>query len=103
MGSAGLHHFAIRLPNRLALAQTVLRLLRAGHPLLGATDHGVNLAVYSSDLDGNGVELMVDRPSDEWPRSASGAIAMRVDPLDLHALVVEALAKPAGATDPGAP
>ena len=90
-GSAGLHHFAIRLPDKLALAHAIVRLVRAGHPLLGATDHGVNLAVYSRDPDGNGIELMVDRPSDEWPRSADGGIAMRVDPLDLQALVVEAL------------
>jgi catechol 2,3-dioxygenase len=70
----------------------VVRLVRAGHPLPGATDHGVNLAVYSRDPDGNGIELMVDRPSDEWPVSADGGIAMRVDPLDLEALVVETLA-----------
>jgi catechol-2,3-dioxygenase len=37
---------------------------------------------------------MLDRPRDEWPRSAEGAIAMRVDPLDLRALVLEALAPP---------
>jgi catechol 2,3-dioxygenase len=95
-GSAGLHHFAIRLPDRIALARAVVRLVRAGHALLGATDHGVNLAVYSSDPDGNGIELMVDRPSDQWPRSADGAIAMRVDPLDVQALIVEALTESAG-------
>ncbi len=93
-GSAGLHHFAIRVPDRIALAQAVVRLVRAGHPLLGATDHGVNLAVYSRDPDGNGIELTLDKPSDEWPRSAEDVIAMRVDPLDLQALVLEALAAP---------
>lgn len=90
-GSAGLHHFALRLPDEPALAHAVARLVRAGHPLLGATDHGVNLAVYLRDPDGNGIELMVDRPRDAWPRSADGAIAMRVDPLDLRALVLRAL------------
>src|SRR4051794_9529708 len=84
-GSAGLHHFALRLPDEIALAQAVVRMVGAGHPLLGATDHGVNLAVYSRDPDGNGIELMLDRQPDEWPRSADGAIAMRVDPLDLQA------------------
>jgi catechol 2,3-dioxygenase len=63
--------------------------VQAGHELLGATDHGVNLAVYLRDPDGNGLELMVDRPSAEWPRDADGAIAMRVDPLDLRTLVTE--------------
>jgi len=69
----------------------VARLLRAGHPLLGATDHGVNLAVYLRDPDGNGLELMVDRPSASWPRSPDGSIAMRVAQLDLRALVTETL------------
>ena len=79
------------LPDEVALAEAVVRLVRAGHPLLGATDHGVNLAVYSRDPDGNGIELMLDRPSDQWPRSTEGAIAMRVDPLNLEALVLDAL------------
>jgi catechol 2,3-dioxygenase len=51
----------------------------------------VNLAVYLRDPDDNGVELMVDRPSTKWPRAADGAIAMGVDPLDLRALLADAL------------
>jgi catechol 2,3-dioxygenase len=89
--SAGLHHFALRLPDLTALAEVVARLIRADHPLLGATDHGVNLAVYLRDPDGNGLELMVDRPSADWPRSPDGSIAMTVAPVDLQSLVVEAL------------
>ena len=61
----------------------MVRVLQAGHELAGATDHGVNLAVYLLDPDGNGVELMVDRPQEEWPGGPKGQIAMRVDPLDL--------------------
>jgi catechol 2,3-dioxygenase len=91
--AAGLHHFGLRLPDAAALAEVVVRLLRAGHELCGATDHGVNLAVYLRDPDGNGVELMVDRPSEQWPRAADGSIAMRVDPLDLRALVTESLSR----------
>jgi catechol 2,3-dioxygenase len=89
--AAGLHHLGLRLPDAAALAEVVVRLLRAGHELWGATDHGVNLAVYLRDPDGNGVELMVDRPSEQWPRAPDGSIAMRVDPLDLVALVTESL------------
>jgi catechol 2,3-dioxygenase len=87
--SAGLHHFALRLPDARALADVVVRLVRGGHELLGATDHGVNLAVYLRDPDGNGLELMLDRPEEAWPRRADGSIAMRVDPFDLRALVLE--------------
>ena len=97
--SAGLHHFALRLPDRVALAEVVARLLRAGHPLLGATDHGVNLAVYLRDPDGNGLELMVDRPSADWPRSPDGSIAMTVAPLDLRGLVTETLEGHVGVND----
>jgi catechol 2,3-dioxygenase len=89
--AAGLHHFAIRVPDAHALAEVVVRILRAGHAVLGATDHGVNLAVYLRDPDGNGLELMVDRPSTEWPRGAGGEIAMRVDPLDLSSLLDDQL------------
>jgi catechol 2,3-dioxygenase len=73
----------------------VARLVRGGHELLGATDHGVNLAVYLRDPDGNGLELMLDRPAEAWPRGADGSIAMRVDPFDLRALVLEEL-EPSG-------
>jgi catechol 2,3-dioxygenase len=89
--AAGLHHFALRLPDATALAAVVVRILRAGHELLGATDHGVNLAVYLRDPDGNGLELMLDRPSADWPRDSEGGIAMRVDPLDLRSLVAASL------------
>jgi catechol 2,3-dioxygenase len=89
--SAGLHHFAVRLPDALALAEVVVRIVRSSHEILGATDHGVNLAVYLRDPDGNGLELMVDRPPAEWPRGSGGQIAMRVDPLDLRALVEDSL------------
>jgi catechol 2,3-dioxygenase len=90
-GAAGLHHFALRLPDRQALAEVVVRIIRSGHELMGATDHGVNLAVYLRDPDGNGLELMVDRPRSEWPRHPNGDLAMRVAPLDLNALVLDAL------------
>ena len=90
--TAGLHHFALRFTDRRALAEVVVGIVRAGHPLTGATDHGVNLAVYLRDPDGNGLELMVDRPPDDWPRGSDGGIAMRVDPLDLTGLIAEELA-----------
>jgi len=66
--------------------------VRAGHELLGATDHGVNLAVYLTDPDGNGLELMLDRPAAEWPRNPDGSIAMTVAPFDVQALLADAFA-----------
>ena len=65
-GHTGLHHFAVLYPDRRELARAVGRLLEHGHPIDGAQDHGVSVAVYLSDPDGNGIELCYDRPRQEW-------------------------------------
>jgi catechol 2,3-dioxygenase len=89
-GSTGLYHVAIRYPDRAALADALRRLLAAGVPLDGASDHGVSEALYLRDPDGNGVELYRDRPEEEWPRRDDGTLAMTLDPLDVGALLAEA-------------
>ena len=89
-GTTGLYHFAILFPDRRALAAAVRRVLDHGISLEGAADHGVSEAVYLRDPDGNGVELYRDRPPDEWPRAASGELAMHTKPLDLEKLLQEA-------------
>jgi catechol 2,3-dioxygenase len=61
-GHTGLYHSAFLFPNRKALAQVLKRLVAAGYPLTGASDHGVSEALYLDDPDGNGVELYRDRP-----------------------------------------
>jgi catechol 2,3-dioxygenase len=55
-------------------------------PIRQATDHGTHEAVYTADPDGNGVELMWDRPPHEWPRDEDGHLAGGGDDLDLDAL-----------------
>lgn len=88
-GSTGLYHIAIAYPARAELADALRRVLRVGIPLEGASDHGVSLAIYLRDPDGNGVELYWDRPREEWPRTPNGDIAMGVKPLDLDQLSLE--------------
>jgi catechol 2,3-dioxygenase len=88
-GTTGLYHVAILYPNRAELADAVRRVLAAGVELDGAADHGVSEAIYLRDPDGNGVELYRDRPEAEWPRSASGELAMFSHELDLAALLKE--------------
>ena len=83
-------HFAIRYPDRPALASAVRRVLDAGVPLTGASDHGVSEAIYLRDPDQNGIELYRDRPKNEWPRSKDGTIAMFTAPLDVGDLLAEA-------------
>ncbi|SFI41428.1 VOC family protein [Jannaschia pohangensis] len=89
-GHPGLYHSAFLYPDRASLGQAVQRALDAGHDLTGAADHGVSEAVYLDDPDGNGVELYRDRPRDDWPRDAHGALAMVNAPLDLETLLAEA-------------
>jgi catechol 2,3-dioxygenase len=88
-GSTGLFHTAILYPTRAALADALRRLVAAGVPLDGASDHGVSEALYLRDPDQNGVELYRDRPEAEWPRTADGALAMHTRRLDLDALLAE--------------
>ena len=61
-GHTGLYHTAILYPTRADLADALRRLIAAGIPLDGASDHGVSEALYLRDPDGNGVELYWDRP-----------------------------------------
>ncbi len=89
-GHTGLFHVAIRYPGRPALADALRRLVAAGHPVSGASDHGVSEAIYLDDPDGNGVELYWDRPESDWPRAEDGTVAMFSNPLDLNALLAEA-------------
>lgn len=89
-GHTGLYHTAFLFPDRKSLANALKRLVQAGHPLTGASDHGVSEALYLDDPDGNGVELYRDRPEAEWPRNADGSLAMVIARLDVQALLAEA-------------
>jgi catechol 2,3-dioxygenase len=88
--TTGLFHTAIRFPDRKSLAEAVKRVVDAGIPLTGASDHGVSEAIYLRDPDDNGVELYRDRPPEEWPRNADGEMTMFTRPLDVAALLEEA-------------
>ena len=88
-GTTGLYHLAILYPTRAALADALRRLVEAGIPLEGGSDHGVSEALYLRDPDGNGVELYRDRSPEEWPRDDEGRIAMTTGPLDVEALLRE--------------
>jgi len=88
-GATGLYHVAILYPTRAELADAVRRVLKAGIPLEGASDHGVSEAIYLRDPDQNGVELYCDRPKEQWPRTADGGVAMYTRHLDLEGLLAE--------------
>ena len=89
-GTTGLYHTAIRYPTRAALAKAVRRVVDAGIPLTGASDHGVSEAIYLNDPDLNGIELYWDRPRDQWRADEDGNLVMFTAPLDLNDLLAQA-------------
>ena len=89
-GTTGLYHLAILYPTRKDLGTALKLLIAHGVRLDGAADHGVSEALYLRDPDQNGVELYRDRPKEQWPRNASGEIAMYTRALDLQALLAAA-------------
>jgi catechol 2,3-dioxygenase len=88
-GATGLYHLAILYPTRARLADALRRVLAADIELDGASDHGVSEAIYLRDPDGNGVELYWDRPREQWPRNADGALGMFTHRLDLDSMLAE--------------
>ncbi|WP_245700886.1 VOC family protein [Sanguibacter gelidistatuariae] len=100
-GSAGLFHTAILFESRAALAATVLRVAEVAPQLYtGSGDHLVSEAFYLDDPEGNGIELYVDRPRDEWTW-AGGRVAMDTLALDPNAFIREHLTEEIAAA-PGA-
>jgi catechol 2,3-dioxygenase len=87
--TSGLYHVAVLLPDRTALARTLLHLGGARVPLQGAADHRVSEALYLADPDGNGLELYCDRAPETWTR-VGGEIRMPTEPLDFDGLLASA-------------
>lgn len=85
---AGLYHSALLFKNKAALADALVRISQLfPDSYQGSADHKVSMAFYFADADGNGVELYVDRPSDEWQWSTSGEVVMGSDPLDVQQFI----------------
>ena len=82
VNAVGLYHTAILYPTKKDLANIVRQLEAVKYPLTGASDHGVSLAIYLDDPDGNGVELYWDRPKEEWPVDAQGNLEMITAAMD---------------------
>jgi catechol 2,3-dioxygenase len=86
-GSTGLFHLAVLYPTRAELSAALRRVIDAGIPIDGASDHGVSEAIYLRDPDQNGVELYWDRSQQDWPRTSNGQLAMFTRPLDVRQLL----------------
>ena len=100
--STGLFHVAWLHPSRAALAASAKRIIAAGWPLHGASDHGVSEALYLGDPDGLGIEIYADRARELWPRPAGGAgVEMSTRALDLEDLLAQAPQEPQSQMAPG--
>lgn len=88
--SAGLFHTAFLLPSRADLGRWLAHFRTLGQPLDGGADHLVSEAAYLHDPEGNGVEVYVDRPREQWSWR-DGPDGRRVEmanrPLDVEGLL----------------
>ena len=84
-GRFGLYHFALLLPDRLALGRFAAHVFRLGlRP--GTADHAVSEALYLSDPDGLGIEVYADRPHASWTYRGD-ELEMTTEPLDIGGLI----------------
>ena len=86
--SAGLHHFAITVPDRRSLALAYTSLEGDGIRFDGLTDHVVAESLYLHDPEYNGIEIYRDRPRSFW-FDADGSWKMGGGPLDLGGVLKE--------------
>ena len=67
---------ALRYPTRAGLADALRRLQAVGWALREIADRGTHQEIYIDDPDGNDLELCWDRPMEQWPRDAEGALRL---------------------------
>jgi catechol 2,3-dioxygenase len=79
-GYAGLFHFALLVPERVALARWLAHAARDRVALTGMSDHFVSEALYLRDPDGHGIEIYADRPREVW----EGTVAERLTSFPLN-------------------
>jgi len=97
LGTTGLYHFAILLPNLRELARVIARLFELRYPNY-PTDHIMTKTTYLDDPEGNNIELYADTPEDGTfgvangipeARRADGTLSDGREPLDVEALFRE--------------
>lgn len=78
--AVGLYHVAIQLADWEAVKGAHALLSERGL-LKGTADHGVSKSLYTTDPDGNEIELYCDTPRSEWEGRVDQAMTVR--PLEL--------------------
>ncbi|WP_421084882.1 VOC family protein [Rothia nasimurium] len=88
---AGLFHVAVLFASPADLARSLVRgFTYYRDRYVGSGDHLVSQAFYFSDPEGNGVELYIDRPRDQWSW-VNGEVSMDTLHIDPAAFIREHL------------
>jgi catechol 2,3-dioxygenase len=95
--------FAIRYPDRVSLADALIRIEQARIRIDRAIDDGVSESLYVRDPDGHQVELYCDHSRAERTRDAPIAPSEVVGGVDLESLRAAAQASAADASSPPMP
>ncbi|KQZ78341.1 bleomycin resistance protein [Mesorhizobium sp. Root157] len=93
--SAGLFHTAFLLPSRADLGRWINHAIAEKIKVEGASDHLVSEALYLTDPEGNGIEIYVDRPREDWAWKGS-QVAMATERMDVPGVVGSVPAGDAG-------
>ena len=77
-----LHHLALKVgDDRDQLIGAKAHLESLGAPVHAAMEHGVSQSIYTTDPDGNLIELYIDVPGEAWRDDP--ALVARADPMEL--------------------
>ncbi|TSI03996.1 VOC family protein [Lysinibacillus sp. BW-2-10] len=87
-GQTGLYHFAILLPTRKDLGN-FLQHVAEKNIRIGAGDHHVSEALYLYDPDGNGIEVYIDRPEEEWIWYGDSTVHMVTEQLNVQSIMAD--------------
>jgi catechol 2,3-dioxygenase len=93
--SAGLFHTAFLLPSRADLGRWINHAVAEKIQIEGASDHLVSEALYLTDPEGNGIEIYVDRPRQDWKWNGS-QVAMATERMDVPGVIGSVPAGDAG-------
>lgn len=85
-GTVGLDHSAYQYQTIEDLAIVANKLYQNHKYSLSLVDHGVSVALYTRDPDGNGVEFVYDRPYSKWPKK-EGKLSMYTKSLSIQQLL----------------
>lgn len=88
-GYTGLYHIAFLLPTRKDLGNIIQHFI-AHNIRVGAGDHDVSEALYINDPDGNGIEIYVDRPKEQWRWDSSKQVYMTTEQLNVPSILENA-------------